>query len=89
MRHEDLPPRWREQIEQLVQKRRPSSLKELSAYDFPDQSLKIEFPDGSQAKFEYAFAIELGKELGVFTEHCGYHIFPSHGLEVEGDVVSS
>ena len=34
--------------------------------------------DGSQAFFRFAFFIQAPEwqELAVFTEHCGYHIFP-------------
>jgi hypothetical protein len=42
--------------------------------------LHIDLPDGSSAHFRFAVVIEapdLG-EVGIFTEHCGYHIFPLH-----------
>ncbi len=40
--------------------------------------MKIEFSDGSKSYFNYAFYwIDTeNKEVAVFTEHCGYHIFP-------------
>lgn len=49
----------------------------LSAEDF-NGSVKIKHSDGTFLFFEYAFyAInEDAKEIAVFTEHCGYHIFP-------------
>ena len=47
--------------------------------------LKLGFPDGSQAQFLYAFAIQDPdhREIAVFTEHCGYHIFPLTDTEIE------
>lgn len=40
----------------------------------------IEFEDDSKIEFRYAFAIEAPelKEIAVFTEHCGYHLFQLH-----------
>ena len=58
----------------------------LSATDFSSkQTLKINFRDGSFAFFRYAFYLldrEL-KEVAVFTEHCGYHIYPLDGTHLE------
>ncbi len=59
----------------------------LSAYDFrADQSVHLTFGDGSFAVFRYAFAVfdEAGGRCMVFTEHCGYHMFPvgADGVEV-------
>ena len=51
----------------------------LSAHDFrSDQSVHLQFDDGSLALFHCAFAIldEAGERCMVFTEHCGYHVFP-------------
>jgi hypothetical protein len=51
----------------------------LEAGDFPTARVAhIEFPDGSAAQFRYAIVVEAPEigEVGVFTEHCGYHIFP-------------
>jgi hypothetical protein len=45
----------------------------------------MEFPDGSSAFFHYAFYLKdetLG-EVAVFTEHCGYHIFPLYDTRLE------
>lgn len=51
----------------------------LSAGDFsPSRAVEIKFVDGSHARFSYAFAI-VSKErqaVAVFTEHCGYLVFP-------------
>jgi hypothetical protein len=51
----------------------------LGAGDFPTAKVAhIEFPDGSAAQFRYAIVIGAPEisEVGVFTEHCGDHIFP-------------
>jgi hypothetical protein len=62
----------------------------LSAHDFPArQSVLLHFDDGSFARFRYAFAVldESGERCMVFTEHCGYHVFPvgAGGVEVVRD----
>ncbi len=59
---------------------------QLSAGDFPSsQSVHVSFVDGSFAQFRYAFAIpaEAGKAVMVFTEHCGYHVFPVEPSDVQ------
>ena len=42
------------------------------------------FDDGSTASFRYAILIEAPalNEIGIFTEHCGYHIFPLGGTHI-------
>jgi hypothetical protein len=42
------------------------------------QRVELEFPDGSHASFNWAFAVEVLEEetLIVFTEHCGYFRVP-------------
>ena len=57
----------------------------LSASDFPaDESLHIKLMDGSFVQFEYAFYVANPEKfaVAVFTEHCGYHVFPSRGAEI-------
>ncbi|WP_435005637.1 hypothetical protein P12x_003452 [Tundrisphaera lichenicola] len=71
---------------QNLRKRRGEDCERLSASDFPpDQSVLIRFPDGSDALLRFAFAIadESAGDVAVFTEHCGYHIFPCGEAEVE------
>lgn len=56
----------------------------LLATDFPPgQSVTIRFDDGSLVSFRHAFAVrdETGRRVMVFTEHCGYHVFPV-GMDV-------
>jgi hypothetical protein len=88
----DLPSRWRSLIERRVLERSGGRFKNLGAADFPPgQAVDIRFPDGSMATFMSAFFVvnEEHQELGVFTEHCGHHIFPladlQYAVRVGGD----
>lgn len=42
-----------------------------------NQNVAVDFPDGSQMKFRYAFFLvsETNERVAVFTEHCGYYVF--------------
>ena len=45
----------------------------------------FKFGDGSAVNFRFAFfikALEL-REVAVFTEHCGYHVFELDGIEIQ------
>ncbi len=78
MRHQDLPQRWKDRVVQHLRSRGEEKHDRLSAYDFPGNHVaKIRFEDGSFAEFRYPLVIEAPElnEVGVFTEHCGYHIF--------------
>jgi hypothetical protein len=85
MKSDDLPERWAERLK-VYMRERGSERGHLSAADFgANQHLKINFPDGSFALFQFAFYLldrELG-EVAVFTEHCGYHVFPLAGTRLE------
>lgn len=89
MRDTDLPKRWRERIERFTDERYGPDYKHrgsLGASDFPaSANVSVGFPDGSKANFRYAFFIEAPEweEVAVFTEHCGYHIFPAGDLRIE------
>ena len=76
MKHEDLPARWHERLKRYLQEI-DSKYDKLRADDF-HHNLKIKFEDESEAFFYFAFYLtdENLKEAAVFTEHCGYHIFP-------------
>jgi len=57
----------------------------LTAYDFSaGQRVEIRFEDGSSACFKHAFFISCPEKrlIAVFTEHCGYYLFPSLGTKV-------
>ena len=51
----------------------------LSLRDFqPKAEVELRFADQSHAKFNFAFYIASREKnaVAVFTEHCGYHVFP-------------
>ena len=55
--------------------------KGLGAGDFPlDDDLRVTLMDGSFVQFSYALAIPSKEKraIAVFTERCGYHVFPDH-----------
>ncbi|MCP4350641.1 MAG: hypothetical protein GY795_34670 [Desulfobacterales bacterium] len=74
---ERLPHHWQQWVEKYAKESSDGKWNRLGTNDF-NGFVKIRFPDGSLVLFEYAFyAInEEKKELAVFTEHCGYHVFP-------------
>jgi hypothetical protein len=85
MKHEDLPERWTDNLQAYLREEHDSDRDQLSAADFRSNHVKISFQDGSFAVFRFAF-YRLDRELNevaVFTEHCGYHIFPLHGTRLE------
>jgi len=80
-----IPQGFEQLVRDHVRRTRGEDRDHLSAYDFPSgQSVRLNFPDGSFAFFEHAFVIEdRGRQLvAVFTEHCGYHVFPSGELSI-------
>ncbi len=85
MKHNDLPERWAEKLKAHLRDELGADRDYLSATDFSGQSLKINFQDGSSAFFRYAFYLldREFNEVAVFTEHCGYHIFPLYGTHLE------
>ena len=83
MQYKDLPVRWKIKIKEFLHSKGKEA-DSLSASDFaPNQSIYIQFEDDSLAKFRYAFVLEAPEwgELGLFTEHCGYHLFQTSGLD--------
>jgi hypothetical protein len=85
MKHADLPERWKTRLIQWIREFVDDERTELTAHDFPmSHSVQLKFEDESEANFEYAILIEEPqlREIGVFTEHCGYHIFPLGGTHV-------
>jgi hypothetical protein len=85
MRQDDLPERWARKLEAYLRENRGSDRGHLLAPDFGNQSLKMNFPDGSFVFFRFAFYLldRESNEVAVFTEHCGYHVFPLHGSQLE------
>lgn len=81
-----VPEAWKTRLRQYLLVRYGEGRDRLSAGDFPPgQSVSLRFPDGSHALFRHAFALvdEASGEVAVFTEHCGYHVFPAGDAEVE------
>ena len=86
MRHIDLPERWKAKVQDYLTAEGETKYKTLSASDFSAYStVKITFEDYSKVEFKYAFIIKAPEfnKVGIFTEHCGYHLFPLYeGLEL-------
>jgi hypothetical protein len=84
MKRNDLPERWADKLKSYICEKLGEDRQELTATDFRF-NLKINFEDGSFAFFQYAFYIldQDNNEVAVFTEHCGYHIFPLYGAKLE------
>ncbi|HEX8392374.1 MAG TPA: hypothetical protein VF665_08475 [Longimicrobium sp.] len=81
-----VPDRWRTRLREHILATTGEDRDQFRAHDFQgDRSLRLDFPDGSFALFRYAFHLqdEHLREVAVFTEHCGYHFFPSGELRVE------
>ena len=82
-----VPDEWKPRLRAHLRAARGEDRDRLSAGDFDcDQSVHVRFDDGSFAVFQYAFAVfdPAGQRCMVFTEHCGYHVFPvgPDGVEV-------
>ena len=86
MRDTDLPERWKLKLQEYLIAKGSTRSEKLSASEFPSETtVSIRFEDGSHVEFRYAFVIEAPefREVAVFTEHCGHHVFPWYdGLEV-------
>ena len=83
MKHNDLPERWKVEIIKYLRSTGELEREVLYATDFvSNQTIEIKFEDGSFAIFKYAFVITASelREVGIFTEHCGYHIFNLGGI---------
>lgn len=78
MRHVDLPERWKTKVREYLRAKGETKYDTLGSSDFPaDSVVRINFEDGSTAEFKYAFVMKAPewREVAVFTEHCGYHLF--------------
>ncbi len=77
---------WVEELSQHVGRSVEEILRKgLGADDFPtNESLHIKLMDGSFVQFQYAFYVVNAEKfaIAVFTEHCGYHVFPFHEAEI-------
>gem|GEM_PF-1323784 len=94
MRLEDLPFRWKQNLDRYLS-RPEAEYPQISLADFAN-NLRLSFEDGSSATFKGAFYLldHTFKEVAVFTEHCGYHIFPFcveriETIDLNGNVITS
>lgn len=86
MKREDLPERWTTKLQDYLNEKGVNDRDFLSATDFPaNQCVRVLFEDRSTAFFRYAFYISDSalNEAVVFTEHCGYHVFPLGESEIQ------
>ena len=86
MKHEDLPERWKGKLVSYLRSMEVRDRQILNAYDFlPNQKIILKFEDESYAEFHNALLINAPEfdELGIFTEHCGYHVFSLGGTYVQ------
>jgi hypothetical protein len=81
-----VPDEWKPRLRAYLLATFGEDRERLSASDFSAQSVHLHFDDGSFARFHYAFVVfdDAGKQCMVFTEHCGYHVFPvgNDGVQV-------
>ncbi len=85
MEFEDLPERWKTKIETYLKSKGETNRNKLLCDDFSiNEIVEIKFEDGSYAEFRYPLVIKAPEysEIGVFTEHCGYHIFNLMGTVI-------
>ncbi len=82
-----VPDEWKARLRDHLRMTCGEDRDRLSAKDFrADQSVHLQFEDGSFALFRNAFAVldKAGERCMVFSEHCGYHLFPvgASGVQV-------
>jgi hypothetical protein len=81
-----VPDEWKPRLRAHLRATCGEDRDRLSARDFRgDQLVRLNFDDGSFALFRHAFAVldEAGERCMVFTEHCGYHVFPVGAVGTE------
>lgn len=93
MRHEDLPERWKRKVRGYLTAKGSTKYDKLCASDFSvSATVHIKFEDDSKVEFKHALVIEAPefREIAVFTEHCGYHLFHNYdGLNIKIESASS
>ncbi|MCF6308797.1 MAG: hypothetical protein L3J09_12720 [Flavobacteriaceae bacterium] len=85
MKHEDLPKRWKTKIEAYLASKGKTNRNKLLCDDFSiNEIVEIKFEDDSYAEFRFPLVIKAPEynEIGIFTEHCGYHIFNLMGVDI-------
>lgn len=86
-----VPEEWKPRLRAYLYEKYGEERERLSAHDFRcNESVHLQFEDGSYAWFQFAFVIfdERSEECMVFTEHCGYHVFPvgENGVRVHREI---
>jgi len=84
-RYKNLPTYWKEKIKNFLATK-GEQRNSLKAFDFdPNSTVRLSFEDGSSARFNQAFVLfcHERKEVGIFTEHCGYYVFQSDIVSVQ------
>lgn len=83
MKYQDLPNRWKNKVAEYL-KSIGEDRSKFGASDFPSSKVTINFEDDSYAEFKYSLVIKAPelREVGIFTEHCGYHIFNLYGTSI-------
>ncbi|MCE7992940.1 MAG: hypothetical protein HEP71_13205 [Roseivirga sp.] len=85
MQNRDLPERWQQKVMEYLELKGEGHETNLGAGDFPAKKVvRIKFRDNSFAEFRYTLVMEAPEfnEVGIFTEHCGYHIFNLYGIDI-------
>jgi hypothetical protein len=79
-----LPERWDSRLKTYLREELKVGRGSLLATDFR-YSVEVNLEDGSFAFFRHAFYLidQESAEVAVFTEHCGYHVFPLVGTRLE------
>jgi hypothetical protein len=80
-----IDPYWKAWLKQYCQEISDGKRNELECTDFGNR-IAISFEDGSGVTFKHALAVknEERRELAVFTEHNGYHVFPLESITSAG-----
>ena len=79
-----VPTEWQDSLKVFIRQHAGEERDHLIASDF-QQDVLLRFPDGSTLFFKFGLYL-ISKDrtqIAVFTEHCGYHVFPFHGVDVE------
>ena len=73
MKKDDLPERWKKKLKAYLKHEKRET---LECGDFDYTKVIVKYEDGSRCEYNYSFVIPAPEfdEIGVFTEHCGYHI---------------
>lgn len=64
---------------------------EIDFFSLPLTTVHVKLMDGSFVEFRHSFFVvsEPKRAIAIFTEHCGYHVFPFHEARVysEGSLI--